>query len=208
MKAISGLVAFCAAVALLFPAVVKAESYHPYLQLSGSYVWQEDNSAGIAEKIYMDDGYGIGGAVGLDFGVGRLEVEGYYRDCDVDKVKLLGTKYNGDGDISTFALMANAYYVLRNETIFQPYVMGGLGAAYIDLNNIDAGAIEFADVDDTQFAYQVGGGIELDVSPRFKINAEYRYFRLSNEQFEDGADNKFDYGYETHNAQVGVRFLF
>jgi len=192
----------------LLPVQAFADSPRIYVSLSGGGVYPIDNEAGLIDNLELDSGGGFGGAVGLDYGQGRLELEGFYRKSDVDEVELLGVDYNGNGEVKSFAMMANVIYTADNPTIFHPFFLFGVGGATIDLSKIAAGDIEVVDADDFQFAYQGGAGVEMLLGESFRVGVEYRYFQIINEQFKDGAGNKFDYGYRAHNALVSARLLF
>lgn len=192
----------------LLPVQAFADSPRLYVSLSGGMVYPIDNDAGLIEDLELDSGSVFGGAVGLDYGQGRLELEGFYRKTDVDRFKLLGVDYDGGGEVESFAMMANAIYTMDNPTSFHPFFLFGVGGATIDLSNITAGNVKVVDADDFQFAYQGGAGVEMLLGESFRVGVEYRYFQIINEEFKDGAGNTFDYGYRAHNAMVSARLLF
>lgn len=193
---------------LFIPSLSFADPPRAYLGLVAGAVYPLDDSAGVIDELELDSGYAFGGVLGLDYGQGRLELEGTYRKADVDRVELLGTRYDGGGEVSAFAIMANAIYSWQNPSPVRPFLLFGMGGSTIDLSDIRAGDIKVVDADDFQFAYQGGAGVEFCLGQSVRLGVEYRYFRVINEEFKDGAGNKFDYGFRTHNALAGIRFLF
>ncbi|NOT42730.1 MAG: porin family protein [Alphaproteobacteria bacterium] len=76
-----------------------------------------------------------------------------------------------EGNVQTWALMANAWFDLTNDSDFTPYVGGGIGYA---ISKFDGGAVY--DGVDGNFAWQVGAGLNIDVSEDTQIGLGYRYF--------------------------------
>jgi opacity protein-like surface antigen len=101
-----------------------------------------------------------------------------------------------DGDLRTFAVMANAYIDLGSYWGVTPYVGGGIGAAYNRLSTIKT-ATQFMVSDNAStfanptpqpasggympargewsFAWALHTGMTWDVSPRFKVDLGYSY---------------------------------
>lgn len=76
-----------------------------------------------------------------------------------------------EGNVQTWALMANAWFDLTNDSQFTPYVGGGIGYA---ISKFDGGAV-YSGVDGS-FAWQIGAGLNVDVSENTQIGLGYRYF--------------------------------
>ena len=76
-----------------------------------------------------------------------------------------------EGQVQTWALMANAWFDLGNSSTFTPYVGGGIGYA---LSKFDGGAVY--DGVDGNFAWQLGAGINVAVSDDTALGLGYRYF--------------------------------
>lgn len=62
--------------------------------------------------------------------------------------------------------------------------------------------------DDTVFAYQVGGGLEIALNRHFSLDLGYRYF--GTETASINSDSLFvnSLDYESHNGSVGFRLKF
>jgi opacity protein-like surface antigen len=76
-----------------------------------------------------------------------------------------------EGNVQTWALMANAWFDLTNDSQFTPYVGGGIGYA---ISKFDGGAVY--DGVDGNFAWQLGAGINVAVSDDTQLGLGYRYF--------------------------------
>ncbi|HUF55718.1 MAG TPA: hypothetical protein VMM55_04060, partial [Thermohalobaculum sp.] len=59
---------------------------------------------------------------------------------------------------------------------------------------------------DTVFAWQLGAGVAYQFTPRVAATADYRWFNTEDPSFKDEGETEVDYG--THNALLGLRFLF
>ncbi len=76
-----------------------------------------------------------------------------------------------EGNVQTWALMANAWFDLTNDSEFTPYIGGGVGYA---ISKFDGGAVY--DGVDGNFAWQLGAGINVAVSEATSLGLGYRYF--------------------------------
>ena len=76
-----------------------------------------------------------------------------------------------DGSVQTWALMANAWFDLKNDTEFTPYIGGGVGYA---ISKFQGGAVY--DGVDGNFAWQMGVGVNVAVSEETSLGVGYRYF--------------------------------
>lgn len=81
---------------------------------------------------------------------------------------------DGRGSVDTTFLMANLYYDLTQYGAFTPYVGGGLGVGFVDVEYSPSG-VGIVDDDDTVFAYQVVAGASYAFSDRAALFAQYRY---------------------------------
>jgi len=132
---------------------------------------------------------GYGGVISLGYGFGngvRAEVEGSYRENDVDTISgfpgFPGPR-RADGKARSYGVMANALYDfdLGPGAFVMPYI--GLGAGYVwheyDSTRLTGpGASVTIDGSDGRFAYQaiVGAAFPLtSVMPGLALTAEYRF---------------------------------
>jgi len=76
-----------------------------------------------------------------------------------------------EGNVTTWALMANAWIDLGNSSTFTPYIGGGVGYA---ISKFNGGAVY--DGVDGNFAWQLGAGVNVAVSEETSLGIGYRYF--------------------------------
>ena len=154
----------------------------------------------------VDTGYAVGGALGLDMGLFRLEVEGTYRDNDVDSVRFNGIDFQADGDLTAWSAMTNFIIDIPVTNQLSAYLGGGIGASGVEA---DFGYGQSTiDDDDVVFAWQLLAGVSYAFTERTEAYVEYRYFTAEDPELSRGsADVEFD-GYESHSVLAGVRIHF
>lgn len=185
-----------------------------------------DEGNALDSEIEHDVGFGVGGALGYDIGNGfRVEGEIGYRQNDLDEISGRGvsTPFEGefsDGDMSALSFMANVFYDFYTQSPWKPYVGGGIGVAEVSINDAEVGRFsiggmedperggDFADDEDTVFAWQVGTGIGYEVNPWATVSLDYRYFATEDPSFTDPDGINFDSEYGSHNASVSLRYRF
>lgn len=184
-----------AALTLAAPAANAAGSGW-YVSLTGGGNWADDNSFFASNPTSTttftlatdgDTGWVVAGAVGYNLtsvspGL-RVDVEVAYRDNQVDgafltSISNAATTDSGpvDADHQTFSVLANVWYDF-DVGGFKPYIGGGIGWAETEFEGTYIGAVVTPfSFEDSGFAWQVGGGINFDVSPNVKLGIGYRYF--------------------------------
>lgn len=202
-------------VLLTVTSALSAEDHGAYIGAQFGAVFAAENDAGLITD--MDFKTGVGGAVaygydaGWRYGHSRAELELGYRGSDADSGKLLNLNVT-DGEVSALSLLLNLFYPFETGHRLTPYIMGGLGAAALDVDNVTVNGTRFIDDSEIVFAYQVGTGIELAINRNLSLDLAYRYFGTADKEFEndtlDAATKHFDFRYETHNAMLGLRYKF
>lgn len=169
------------------------------------------------DRVEFDPGVNIGGTLGYDFGIIRLEGELSYKYNEMDRItdRDTGESYRSvDGNIGTFAFMANAFVDLHNDTPVTPYFGGGIGVAVINLSDTyatDSLGIRrtlYIEDDDSVFAYQVGGGLDIALNRQLSLDLGYRYFASEKADFSDDWFQASRIKLESHNVTVGVKVKF
>lgn len=182
----------------------------PYASVSGGAAFLADSDLEVdgigGAEAEFDTGFGVTGAFGwawdtLALSNVRTELELGYRSNELDSISVGGTT-GGDAEVNALSGMANVAVDLDIGSTFQPYVMGGLGLANLELENDDTNFEE----DDTVFAYQLGAGIIVPLGAATLFGG-YRFFGTSNPEFEDSG-SELEAEYNSHNLEVGVRFGF
>jgi len=162
--------------------------------------------------IEYDTGFLVSGVVGYKFGMPRLEAEILYQNNDADKMNAAGSAPdNLSGDISSLAFMVNGYLDFANETRFTPFILAGIGAANVEMDNLtQSDGTKIIDDDETVFAYQVGAGVAVDISENFILDFKYCYFGTDDQDFSDLTDpaNIIENEFASHNITIGFRYSF
>ena len=205
------------ALALLFlPAVATAADDKKYISLSGLSVMLDDAESStsidgvrVMADVTTDAGAGFLGAVGFSSPDGfRTELEFGYRSADFDEAKnWLAPGYTidrqatpVDGDISTWSVMSNGYFVFGERV--RPYIGGGLGFARHTVKTVVDGA-SLTDEDKFVLAYQAMAGVSYPISVSSEIRLGYRYFGTADANF-DGTKMSYD----THSVELGILFQY
>lgn len=187
-----------------------------YGKLAAGYVIQieeydEVNAGQTAWE--FDNGYNGLVSLGREFGSWALEAEISYRKLDADKRrgKISGNLNPLGGDQTQFSGMFNAYYILMPETDISPYFGVGAGATQISWNNVNRIGITPSGIDDSEvvFTYQLIAGVSFDMSERFSMDLDYRYFRPGAPEFTSvtGSVAKFE-DQHLHIISAGFKIKF
>lgn len=151
----------------------------------------------------FDTGYTISGQAGYAFENGfRLEVEAAYSDYSVDDHQELSVGgaiidgvdsavltrgpanaanptvgdvlSDGQGDVSTFGLFGNVYYDINTGTGIKPFIGGGLGYQWVDVDYQPSG-VPVGDDSDGVFAYQLMAGASYAVTDNVEVFGQYTF---------------------------------
>ncbi|HEV7264659.1 MAG TPA: OmpA family protein [Falsiroseomonas sp.] len=138
-------------------------------------------------------GFDLGwvGVISLGYGFGngvRAEIEGSYRQNDVDEITGFGGTTGASGEARSYGVMANAFYDFDLGAAaefagvrFMPYVGVGVGYIWREFDDVRAGVLGGTvrtDGSDGRFAYQaiVGAATSLNqYVPGLALTAEYRF---------------------------------
>jgi opacity protein-like surface antigen len=188
-----------ASLALAAPAQAAGSGW--YVSATGGANWLDDTNfvAGTPTALFFsmntdaDTGWVVAGAVGLGLGNVwsglRAEVEVAYRENNVDAIygsNSAGSPQTGtvDYDQQSFSVLANVWLDIPVGSGFTPYVGGGLGWADTEAEGtftcnagICIGTTAPFNVSDDGFAWQLGAGVNFQVSPNMQLGVGYRYFR-------------------------------
>lgn len=203
-----------AALAIASFAVLPAQAQF-YVGAHGGVSIQSDSDleiqgiTGVDIEAEFDVGPSFGAVAGYKFGAFRVEGEVTYRDNDIDDITANGISLTGagvpiEGDITSVAIMANAYYDINTGSIVTPYVGGGIGAVIV---NGELGApslgVPLDDETDTVFGGQVAAGVAVEVMQNLALTLDYRFLITSDPDF-DGIEAEF----MNHSIRGGLRYTF
>ena len=174
---------------------------------------------------------GWAGVISLGYGFGngvRAEIEGSYRENEVDDITGFGGVFGGgggrrvDGTVRSYGVMANALYDfdLGPGSFVMPYI--GVGAGYIwheyDGVRVTGNGLR-ADIDgsDGRFAYQAiaGAAFPIRAVPGLALTAEYRFLGTLNPEVDarvidvNGTRRgEAEVNNYNHSIMLGVRYAF
>ena len=141
----------------------------------------------------------------------RLEGELAHRFNDTGAI---GHFENSASDLQTWSGMLNLAYDFHNNSSWTPYVGAGLGWASVsgsfqgyDTGTFTDGVSTFWNIQDTDqtLAWQLFAGLGWALTDQLTLDTEYRYFVLSDTDFEPGLDMDSVGG---HELWLGLRYAF
>ena len=177
----------------------------------------------------LDDGGGFGFALGQYQGFNlRTEFEYSFRTNDVDQISLAEnvgnaltfTDFGLNGELAAHSGMGNIIWQFNgiHSRWVRPYVGAGAGFVFLDANFSRLGQDILANGNDgdSTFAYQLFGGLNVQLNRQMDVFFEYRYFAADSLRLETGFANVNggvgsvleDFDYEADNVFFGVRFKF
>jgi len=148
-----------------------------YIELQGGGSFWDDANVSVtglgSGEAKFDTGWTAGAALGFRaFDMFRLEGHASFRRADIDTVSVGGIE-TADGWAGTAAFLGNAYFDIPIPFPVKPYVGGGAGVAIFSAD-VDGNAVDVDD-DDTEFAWNVMGGLLWPVWRHLELDARYRY---------------------------------
>ena len=183
----------------------------------------------------FDTGWSVNGALGKDFGMFRGELEvGYQANnvgshagvsaagipLDAEDAGVLVTGASnlgvsvgnlvaaGEGDLSTFFVMANAIYDVETGGPITPYIGGGIGVGFVNVEYAPS-ATTIIDDNATTFAYQAMAGIAYEMSPQTTVFAGYRYRATLDAEVDASLFSaSFDVENRSSIVEAGIRWSF
>lgn len=164
----------------------------------------EVRETGFKAEASFDTGVALEAFVGYDFHIVRLEAEIARSSNKFDSISAYGRTLNADGTFSSTSLLGNVYFDLENDSKFKPYVMGGLGIASIDVDELKIGGSTVGTEKDTVFAYQIGAGLNYQFNKKFICDLTYKYFKTSTPEF--GGVTEIEYA--GNRILLGIIVLF
>jgi opacity protein-like surface antigen len=162
-------------------------------------------------------GWQLGTAVGYSFRPWgawvqpRLEGELAYMQNSVDSHTIGGTKSSDPtafGTLSVFSFLANTYLDFPVTRNFVPYISGGIGVGFVDIDRHGTnGTGVYLDDDGTGFTWQGGAGAAIGIG-RFLMDVGYRYQQTMDIDVKpvSGATSSVDIG--SHIIRIGFRQPF
>jgi len=201
-----------AATVLALPMAAQAQPVEGFYVGAGAGLnWLQDQTFSGTGGTTVSFDMGYGGVISLGWGFGngiRAEIEGSYRQNDVDQV----ARTAGRGSARSYGVMGNAFYDFHGLLAgIVPYV--GVGAGYMWHEHENAGVGSFrSNGSDARFAYQAIAGVAFPIGevPGLAITAEYRYMATLEQSIPNNFSpfNRSNVTPQNHSVFLGVRYAF
>jgi opacity protein-like surface antigen len=128
---------------------------------------------------------------------------GYEIDSSVSGVGALRA------DVNNLTGMFNAYFDFPEFWRLQPYIGGGIGVSYNQVDSSAVNGIEFSGDDTTDLAWQAGFGTAISLIPGVALDLGYRYVDLGEIKTRSSALGRSISGDLTaHELIAGIRIGF
>lgn len=191
--------------------------YKPYVSLFGGASWLTKNPHGYAtggptpaDLLMNNPGYIIGGAVGVDWGNQlRTELELSYSRWTSDKAYYSSTNHTAKSDVTATYLIGNAWYDIKNGSMITPYIGGGVGVGWTNINAFQGTGLA-AQFNSSGLAFQLGAGLRFNVSENVAIDAGYRFKDIVGLNYNSSNPSEVatDTSLASHNFQIGLTLQF
>ena len=186
------------AIALLLPFAATAQPFQGLYVGAGAGVYLPEDitvhtSVASAPRPTLSPSVGFAGlgSVGYALGNGfRFEIEGNYRHADISSGAGPGSP-TFSGTLRTYGALANVLFDMDiGVPWIYPYVGGGVGYAWTDLNNLTVtptgpplGVVR-SNGTQGSLAFQFMGGVSFPIPnvPGLSLTAEYRFFAVTGGQ--------------------------
>lgn len=200
--------------ALAVPGIAQAYPKQGwYVGVGGGLGIQQDSDAKIAgtkDTLEFQPGFVLSGSVGYGFeNQLRPEIEVNYRKNNVDKATGTGSG-TATGNYNAIGFMGNLFYDFDTRTGLTPYIGGGVGGALVGADNAGTVVGTSLDTREFQFAYQGIIGFAYELSERWDVTADYRYFSTLEPEFKTktAGVTADDTSYHNHAFLLGLRYVF
>ena len=166
-----------AAAMMVLPVAAQAQSPAPgvYIGAEGGLNWLLNFSANTnlapnfaTVSVTPQTGWVVGGVIGYDFVGPRVELEGVYRQNQLN-IGVPNTAINNK--VGQLGIMANLLYDFMPASVITPYIGAGAGVGFVDSNQ---------SLGSTVFAYQGIIGLAWNVDTNFRVALDGRYYGTSN----------------------------
>ncbi len=178
----------------------------------GLFQPEDSNSTffGAKTELEFDPGWAVEVATGYhinEFIRGELALA--WRQTEVDDLEFLGSDRELDEDyIGLFTAMVNGYFELPLILGVRPFIGGGVGFAYFDVELETIAPIIAVDSGDFTFAWQGIAGLAFHFTPQIALTGTYTYLATSNTEDDNDLDGLRIKDYRAHTLMAGLRYYF
>lgn len=218
-----------ASTALATPALARDKAW--YVGVEGGAMIVEDIHFDIGankDSMQIDHkyGYDVGGTVGYDLGMFRLEAEVAYKSANVDAIRSTlgipgfnvaggaisarsGNYPDPGGRTTALSFMINGLLDFGDDDGVQGFVGGGVGVARVKSAKYAINPYgSFLNDSDTVFAYQGIAGIRAPLTRTIDATLKYRFFTADKVKLVDITGRTLDGRFRTHSLMGGFTVNF
>ena len=215
-----------ASTALAAPAFARDKSWYVGVEGGGMIVEKihyNVNAVRDRAQAKSHKGYDVGGVVGYDLGMFRVEAETSYRHANLDTWQAqvstpnyytngvlgalpVGTYANATGSTSALSFMVNGLADFGDDDGLQGFVGGGAGVARTKAKYAISG--RFLNDSDTRFAYQGLAGVRYPLTSHVDASVSYRFFSTLNNRFIDITNRQLSGRFRSHSILAGLTYNF
>lgn len=167
----------------------------------------DEDSVYDENRLDFDYVWFVSGAVGYRWNYWRAELEYTYRNDFDDTVN---TNNNPTIPFSVYShmvlksksVMANAYFDFMPNYVVSPYISGGIGWTYLEMEETpytNGWAGPKQSFDETNFTWSLGAGLTIRINKCINIDGGYRYIDMG--EIEHANIN-------AHEVYGGIRYTF
>ncbi len=201
---------FMALSAALFSTVISATASArdgAYLAIRAGSVNEnmnsDDDSVYDDNRLDFDYVWFVSGAVGYRWNYWRAELEYTYRnDFDDNIPSGIHPDVFSHMVLKSKSVMANAYFDFMPNYVISPYISGGIGWTYLEMEEKSHtfGLVQPAQsFDETNFTWSLGAGLTIRINKCINIDGGYRYIDMG--EIEHANIN-------AHEVYGGIRYTF
>lgn len=176
-----------------------------------------DSLGGILDGDKLDNSWSVGGGIGYYLMRGiRMDMTIEYRtDAELYGYFVGDPTMPLTGELNSWVGLANFYYDFDMGHRITPYVGVGIGFASHTMDpgkQFDAGdPVDFNGKTETEFAWALMAGVDIDLRDRWKLDVGYRYMDLGDVKYTDAKKGSKTFNIddlESHEIRVGLRYSF
>ena len=161
-------------------------------------------------------GYHAAAAAGYKFLKNfRVELEGSFSRTNINKATVALTSLglaavddSVEGHVNSLAAMGNIYYDFSVVKKYVPYIMGGVGGVYLELDNVDSPSLFKFDDKDFAIAFQFGAGIHYLLTDNMSLDFSYRFFKAIDPKFQNIIGTEIKPSFNDHRLGIGILYSF
>ncbi|MCW5749744.1 MAG: porin family protein [Alphaproteobacteria bacterium] len=182
----------------------------PYVRLDLGY------SDSLSLKGNFDDD--VRGSAAVQLGLGYRFNPWLRFDTAINYRGLYDRKISGSKiEVENLLVLANLYWDIWRFGGFTPYLMGGIGGAWNNLEDFNTSLGKVQGDSRIAFAWQIGGGISYDITRTLSLDLGYRYvdagrIRSDNDGsaglFDPSENDRLSGRLRSHDFMIGLRNQF